>query len=493
MGASSNVNSPGHDYVKALAVAGFGGPVYPINPRAPEIMGLKAYPSLSAVPGNVDLVISCIPADGVLDLIGECRAKHVTALHLFTGRFSETGDARAAELEREVLRRAQEAGVRIIGPNCMGVFDSSTGLSFRPDLPAARGDVAFISQSGNNSVELMLHGAARGLRFSKVVSYGNALDLSEADFFDFLATDAETRVVGAYIEGTGDGRRLFEALRRCAEAKPVVILKGGRTGAGSRTAASHTAALAGQRQVWSAMLRQAGSVEVATFDELIDMLVAFAFLRNEGGDNRQQTTDNRGVGTANSKQQTAGETANSKQQTAKGAAGRATVGVVGGGGGRAVQSADVCEEAGLAVPKLPESIRAMLREKAPPLADWVDNPVDQSILAGSGVSGARVLEMMAESPEFDVLIANVGEDWVLGRPDAIERMAHLVDRFAAIGVASGKPMAFVLGPADSFDETKWRAVSGGQQRLADARLAVYPSVDRAAHAMARYVEAREAR
>jgi acyl-CoA synthetase (NDP forming) len=107
--------------------------------------------------------------------------------------------------------------------------------------------------------------------------------------------------------------------------------------------------------------------------------------------------------------------------------------VVGGGGGRAVQSADVCEEAGLAVPKLPEEMRAALREKAPQLADWVDNPVDQSILAGSGVSGARVLEMMAESPEFDVLIANVGEDWVLGRPDAIERMAHLVDRFAAIG------------------------------------------------------------
>lgn len=156
-----------------------------------------------------------------------------------------------------------------------------------------------------------------------------------------------------------------------------------------------------------------------------------------------------------------------------------------------MQSADVCEEAGLSVPKLPEGIRAMLREKAPQLADWVDNPVDQSILAGSGVSGARVLEMMAESAEFDVLIANVGEDWVLGRPDAIERMAHLVDRFAAIGVKSRKPVAFVLGPADSADETKWRAVSGGQQRLTDARLAVYPSVDRAAHAVARYVSARD--
>ena len=466
VGASSNVDSPGHDYVRSLVDFGFRGPLYPINPRAAEIAGLRAYPSLSAVPGEVEYVISCIPADGVLALIDESRAKGVRTLHLFTGRFGETGKAEAAALERAVKERAAAAGIRIIGPNCMGVYDASHGMAFRPDLPREPGDVAFISQSGNNSVELMLHGAARGLRFSKVVSYGNALDLSEADFLDYLADDAATRVVGAYIEGTADGRRLFDALRRCARAKPVVVLKGGRTGAGSRTAASHTAALAGRRQVWSAVLRQAGAVEVDTFDELIDMLVAFAFLRDaqQTADNGQQTTDKRPTGD-----------------------GRASVGVVGGGGGRAVQSADVCEEAGLRVPKLPEAIRATLREKAPDLADWVESPVDQSILAGSGVSGARVLELMLANPEFDALIANVGEDWVLGRPDAAERMAHLVARFAAIGRQAGKPLAFVLGPADSPDETKWRAVEGGRQRLTDARLAVYPSVDRAAVAVARFV------
>jgi len=454
VGASANVDSPGHDYVRSLVDFGFQGPIYPINPRAPEIMGLPAFPRLADVPGDVDLVISCIPADGVLALIDEARQKRVAALHLFTGRFSETGDERAAELERAVKERAAAAGIRIIGPNCMGMYDSASGLAFRPDLPREPGDVAFLSQSGNNSVELMLHGHARGLRFSKVVSYGNALDLNEADFLDFLATDPETRVVGAYIEGTADGRRLLGALRRCAEVKPVVVLKGGRTGAGSRTAASHTAALAGRRQVWSGALRQAGAVEVSTFDELIDMLVAFAFFRGDGGTH---------------------------------------VGVVGGGGGRAVQSADVCEEAGLHVPPLSDRIRAMLRDKAPQLAGWVDNPVDQSILAGSGVSGARVLEMMLDDPAYDALIANVGEDWVLGRPDAVERMAHLVGRFAEIGERADKPIAFVLGAADSPDETKWRAVETGRQRLTDARLAVYPSVDRAAHALSRYVRHRAGR
>jgi acyl-CoA synthetase (NDP forming) len=461
VGASSKLDSPGHDYVRSLVDFGFRGPIYPINPRAPEIAGARAYPSLSGVPGNVDYVISCIPADGVLTLLDEARAKGVRTLHVFTGRFGETGDARAAALERQVRERAAAYGIRLIGPNCMGVYNAAAGMAFRPDLPREPGDVAFISQSGNNSVELMLHGAARGLRFSKVVSYGNAIDLTESDFLDYLADDTATRVVGAYIEGTTDGRRLLASLRRCARAKPVVVLKGGRTGAGSRTAASHTAALAGSRAVWSAALRQAGAVEVDTFDELIDMLVAFAFLRDDRVGGRSA-----GHGSA------------------------VSVGVVGGGGGRAVQSADVCEEAGLRVSALPEEIRAMLRERAPELADWVGNPVDQSILAGSAVSGARVLEAMLDSPAFDVLIANVGEDWVLGRPDAGVRLAHLVGRFAEIVERARKPIAFVLGPADSPDEAKWRAVEGARERLTSARLAVYPSVDRAARAMARYAARR---
>lgn len=454
VGASSNVDSPGHDYVRSLVDFGFPGPIYPINPRAPAIMGFTAYPSLSAIGVKVDYVISCIPAEGVLDLVDECARKHVSVLHLFTGRFSETGSGEGAALEREVYRRARAAGIRVLGPNCMGVYDSSTHLSFRPDLPHTAGDVAFVSQSGNNSVELMLHGASRGLRFSKVVSYGNALDITASDLLEYLGGDAPTRVVGAYVEGTADGRRLFDAIRGCASEKPVVVLKGGRTRAGSRTAASHTAALAGSAQIWSAALRQAGAVEVATFDELLDMLVAFSFLR--AGDGRR-------------------------------------VGVVGGGGGRAVQSADVCEEAGLSVPRLPDEMRAVLREKAPQLADWVDNPVDQSILAGSGLSGARLLEMMLDSPAFDVLIANVGEDWLLGRPDAAERIAHLVDRFASIGARASRPLAFVLGHADSPDENKWRAVAGALQRLADARLAVYPSVDRAATAVSKFISYQESR
>jgi acyl-CoA synthetase (NDP forming) len=458
-GASSNPDSPGHDYVRAIKDFGFAGPIYPINPRAPEILGVTAYPALADVPADVDAVISCIPSDGVLDLIAQAKQKRVQAIIMFTGRFSETGDADAAALEQRVLDAARQAGIRLLGPNCMGVYDSAGRLSFRPDLPHEPGNVAFISQSGNNSVELMLHGAARGLRFSTVVSYGNALDLTEADLLEHFARDKRTAVVGAYIEGARDGRRLFDALKTCAAAKPVVILKGGRTSSGSRTAASHTAALAGQRQIWSAVFRQAGAVEATTFDDLLDLLAAFALLQPPRSriDGRPRVD-------------------------------RPRVGIVGGGGGRAVQSADVAEEAGLAVPRLPDEIRATLRDKAPGLADWVDNPVDQSILAGSGVSGARILEMMIDHPSFDALIANVGEDWVLGRPDAVDRMAHLVDRFVEIGQKSQKPLAFILGEADSLHEDKWRAVAAGKQRFVDAQLPVYSTVDRAARALARFLE-----
>jgi len=143
-GASTNVDSPGQDYVRSLQVLGFAGPIYPINPKADEVAGLPAYPSLAEVPAGVDLVISCVPASAVLELVAQCGARAIPFLHLFTGRFSETGDEAAAELEQRLERRAREAGVRILGPNGLGIYHPAAGLAFRPDLPADAGQVAFL-------------------------------------------------------------------------------------------------------------------------------------------------------------------------------------------------------------------------------------------------------------------------------------------------------------------------------------------------------------
>lgn len=452
VGASRNPDSPGHDYLRSLIDFGFRGGIYPVHPREREVLGLPAYPDLRAVPGEVEFVISCIPAEGVLDLLDAAAAKGTRAVQLFTGRFSETGRAEAAELERRVLERARAAGIRLIGPNCMGLHDPEWGISFRPDLPRRAGSVALISQSGNATTEVLLHSAVRGVGISTALSYGNALDVSESELLEFLAQDERTSVIGAYIEGVKDGRRFLETLRAASVAKPVVVLKGGRTGAGARAATSHTAALAGTAEVWRGALRQAGAVQVRTQEELIDLLVAFSRLRKPAGPLGRR------------------------------------VGAVGGGGGRAVQCADACTEEGLEVPPLTDEIRATLRERSP-LWDWIGNPVDQSILAGTGAgtSGAAILELMVASPAYDLLIANIGEDWVLGRPDFVRRLEHIVERFIQIGARCPKPLAFVLGPADSPDEARWRAVEGARARLVDAGLAVFPTVERAAWSLARYV------
>ncbi|KKL54964.1 hypothetical protein LCGC14_2260160 [marine sediment metagenome] len=279
VGASANPNAPGYDYVSSLQKFGFPGDLYPVNPRAEEILGLPAFPSLRDVPGQVDYVISCIPATAVLELVDDCAAKGARALQLFTARFSETGREEDAELERRLSQRAREAGVRIIGPNCMGLLYPRQGISFRADMPRQPGNVGFLSQSGNLLFELTYLAGPRGLRFSKAVSYGNGLDLNEADFLDYFAQDAESAVVGAYVEGVRDGRRFLAALKRAAARKPVVVLKGGRTAAGGRAAASHTAALAGRHAVWTAAVTQAGAISVDTVEELIDMLIAFAYMR----------------------------------------------------------------------------------------------------------------------------------------------------------------------------------------------------------------------
>ena len=452
VGASANPDTPGYDYVKSMQDFGFKGQIYPVNPKGGEIAGLPAYASLRDLPGDVDFVISCIPSEHILTLVQEAGARNAKAIQLFTGRFSETGRAEDAALERNLLDAAKLAGVRLIGPNCMGVLYPEHGLSFRRDMSHLAGVVGFLSQSGNLLFEITHFGEPRGLRFSKAVSYGNALDLDESDFLEYFADDPDTKVIGAYVEGVRDGRRFLAALKRASSKKPVVVLKGGRTSAGGRAAASHTAALAGASRVWDAALSQSGGLAVDTVEDLIDMLIAFSYMRP-------------GVVRAS---------------------GRARLAMVGAGGGRSVLTADLCEEVGLAVSPLPDDVEAKVAERAPDLAGWVTNPVDQSILAGSGLGGGQVLEWLDESPEIDLLLANMNEAWAFGRPYAADVLSRIAERFIKIASSTKKPYAVALGPSDYSDEVRWRLVSDARDKLVAAHVAVFPSVERAVRALASY-------
>jgi len=435
--------------VRLLLDYGFDGPVYPVNPNLSQLLGLPCYPSLIHIPGPVDYVISCIPASGVLELVEQCAQKGVGLIHFFTARFSETGRQPAAALEQELLARARRHHIRLIGPNCIGLYYPRHGLSFRYNLPRESGPVGLLSQSGGNAALIVQGAGTRGLRFSQVISYGNALDINEADLLEHLGADPETRVIGAYIEGVKEGRRFFRTLQQVTPHKPVIVLKGGRTSPGRRATQSHTASLAGSEGVWQAMLRQARAVAAADLKELIDLLVTFAWLPPTCG---------------------------------------VRVGIAGGGGGPTVEAADQCHEAGLEVIPLPDDIRGAIKDRAPLVWDWVGNPADQSILLQTGIEAEDVLKMMAQSPEFDLLIGNATTDSPF-EPHLEERLLHKeLSAWLEIRRSSSKPLAVVIGATEGSSPWRQQMFTQLQTQLGAARIPTYPSMRRAARALSRFIQ-----
>ncbi len=445
-GASSSPDKQGHNYFKNL-LENFAGKAYPINFRADEVLGAPTYRSVRDLPEDVDFVISAIPSRDIIDLVDACASKHVKTLHLFTARFSETGYEEETKLEQELLQRAKAAGIRIIGPNCMGIYCPDTGISFGRGFPTEPGGVGVISQSGGNASEIVSLGASRGLRFSKVVSYGNALDLNEADLIEYLADDPDTKVIGGYIEGVRDGPRFARALRYAAERKPVALLKGGRTTAGTQMVSSHTASLAGGQDLWRAVCRQAGVANTYTLEGLLDMLVAFTFMPPTTG---------------------------------------FSVIVGGGAGGRSVLSADECEEEGLRVAPIPEAVHKELTERDPFFGPWVTNPVDGSIMGGSGLKPHEVIGLIAQDPAYDVVINNIGAGGPWGGGDGGQRQSRadrLVEHTADIVRDTGKPIAIVLAEFTPENERQMEAAREIRTKCLNAGFAIFPSVGRASRAL----------
>ena len=207
-------------------------PLYPVNPNADEIAGLPAYPSLRDIEGPVDHVISSVPASVAPSLVEDAIAKGVRSIHFYTAGFAEIGDPELTRQQREVIGRATAAGIRVLGPNCMGLYVPSERISFQGEFPTEPGNVMVISQSGGNSMDIVFGLAKRGVRFSRAVSFGNGEDVDAADLFDNAAADPGSEYVVAYLESSARGRQTFEALQRCARVKPTIVLKGGMTGTG---------------------------------------------------------------------------------------------------------------------------------------------------------------------------------------------------------------------------------------------------------------------
>ncbi len=452
VGASENPMSPGNWFIQHLLDYGFRGQIYPITASQSEVFGIKAYPSLKDVPKEVDYIICCVPAVAVIDLLNDCPQKGVKGIHLYTGRFSETGLDEPAKLEQEILQRAKEVGVRMIGPNCMGMYHPKEGISFVYDLPKEGGSVGMFLQSGGASGEFIRNSALRGIRFSKVVSYGNALDLNECDYLEYFLQDSETKIIAAYIEGVKDGRRFFSLLKEGARSKPIVLLKAGLGIAGSQSVASHTGSLAGSVRMWETALRQTGAINAQSLEEMIDIVVGLCFSPPFSG---------------------------------------RRVAVVGGGGGKSVLSADGWETAGFSLPPLTKEIREEIKEKLPEMWwDWVGNPVDVSMLPpsawGTGLTG-NMLRMMSDSPEYDIIVCNLTTDAPVGKdalnmfiePEANQVMKETQNR--------KKPIVVILNGGllgiQEFDDWRWRMIAEQQSRFVEAQIPVFPTIGQAANTM----------
>lgn len=429
---------------------GFKGEIYPVNPKYTEVFGLKTYPSLKEIPGEVDYVICTIGAPQVPDMLEDCAQKNAKAVHLFTGRFSETGRQQAVELEQEVIKRARKLGIRLIGPNCMGIYFPGQGIAW-DDFPKEQGNVGLIFQSSFAAHDFIFSATPRGIRFSKVICYGNAADLKEYDFLDYLADDPDTKVVLMYIEGIKDGGKFLSSLRNACKKKPVVIIKGGRGNAGSKITSSHTASIAGSMSTWRAAIAQAAAVSADSLEELLDLAVAFVTLPAFTG---------------------------------------RRVGITGGGGGPSVLAADLCEESGLIVEPFPDELRETLKEKEVPIWDWIGNPADVSIMGGT-VGPGDLLQMMAGNSNFDLFIVLIGEPhYYTSRPEKVPVEVSL-GRYR-LDSLNHKPVLAVVPEKslciEDYGEPKWKYLCEVRTKLGDTDVPVFPTVQRAAKAAFKLTE-----
>jgi acyl-CoA synthetase (NDP forming) len=400
----------------------FRGEVYPVNPKYSEIMGLKAYPSAADVPGAVDFAIIMRPAVEVPEILKGLEGKTSCAIVMSSG-FAEVGEV---ELQNEVKRISDASGIRILGPNCMGLYNPYQSLDIffiskeRLKRPG-KGNVAIVSQSG--AILSCLLGAVRTARtgVSRVVGYGNAMDIDEAELYEYLAGDKDTEVVVSYIESVGDGRRFIDKAKELSEKKPLIILKSGKGESGQAAAFSHTGRLAGRYEVFHSVLRRFGIREALDFDGLMDATKALSF-----------------------------------QQTGRG--GR--VCIITNGGGSGVLAADECMRQGLEVSALPLNARERL-SKVFPHFYGINNPVD--------------LTAQVRDEDYATVLEELKDDYdgflVIALPNVLGITEGLAERLKAARLSVKKPLVCHITDAN---------ITGKLTRLIErARIPVYPSPERA--------------
>jgi acyl-CoA synthetase (NDP forming) len=455
IGASNSMTKFGGRFIKTQLGFGYKGIFYPVNRDEPEVFGMKAYPRVTDIPGPVDLATILVPAPAVPQVLEQCLTKGVKAAQIITAGFSER-DEEGVRLEKAISEIAAR-GIRVIGPNCFGVYCPRGGLTVPPGEMLSResGPVAFLSQSGGYGIRVPRRADGLGIRFSKLVSYGNAADVNECDLLEYLYEDPDTTIITAYTEGVRNGPRFMELLKKVTREKPVIIWKGGLTEGGARAVKSHTASLSGRAQVWDAVFKQTNAISVDSLDELLDVTLAFLHLPAIKG--RRFC-------------------------------------VVGGGGGIGVASADACERADIPLPLFPRELQDKLLRIVPPQGASVRNPVD----VGSPFPPPPMLKMVLDAVfgagDTDAIIISELEMSPVvrqGQSDPMREAMFEQNRRAPIEAREkfGKPVIMVLpveGNGADFTESE-----AARRRVADFYLKqgipVFLTLERAASTLSKFV------
>ncbi len=338
IGASREPGKIGHVIVRNFIDGGFPGQLYPVNPNAKEINGLKCYKSVLDIPGKVDSAVVVVPAKIVPKVLEECGKKGIKGIVVISGGFAEVGDY---ELEKKLADISREYGLQVIGPNCLGVVNPSTKVDsiFLPTHKMGRpkmGGVAFLTQSGAVGSTILDLVAREGFGMSKFISYGNATVVDETDLLEYLGKDKKTKIIVLYLEGVKRGKEFFRVTRKLAKKKPIVVIKAGTTENGAAAAKSHTGSLAGSYAAYRAVFRQNRLVEAKELDDVFDFAKIF--------DTQPPCTGNR-------------------------------VAIITNGGGMGVLTADAVIKNGLELAEFSEKTKKRIRETMPPTVN-ARNPFD---------------------------------------------------------------------------------------------------------------------
>jgi len=434
----------------------FKGKLYSVQIDPNEIpgileLGVSNYAGLLDIPDEIDYVVCAVPRPVAPRIVADCVAKKVGGVSLFTSGFAETGEEEGIRLQEQTASTAREGGLILIGPNCMGIYNRRLGVRQAMDQPSGdEGDVGFIAHSGTHAINFSLLGAAHGVKISKSVSAGNCAVVTPADYLEYMAQDAETKVIGMYLEGMQEGRRFFDILKRTTPLKPVVVWKGGAFEGGRRAMFSHTGALATSSTAWQALTKQCGVISVDSLDEMVDVMKALLF--------------------------------------AKPATGR-RMGLVALTGGQSVVITDAFERAGLDVPLLSDRSYAELSTFFDVIGGSYRNPLDAGGTLGFGAvpeNLARMLRVLDADERIDAVAVEVSPRMMSRRmPGAQSPVDWLPDMLAAHKERSTKPLFAILHPMDleAFAAQE-------RQKYVERGIPTFSGFDQVARAFAKVVEYR---